>query len=347
MRYCHRTLLLFMFCLIVSGSARAEWPFPVAQANLQTLTREQILDGVVEAVNRSTVSAQTSGRVQEILVDVNDFVEQGAPIIRLRNTEQRAGLNQAEAALREAQARYNEAQAEYGRAKDIYAKNLIAKSSMDAATATLNAARARLDAAQAGVAQAREQLDYTVVNAPYSGIVLERHVQLGESVQPGQPLMSGFSLEELRVVANVPQRLIVPIRQHSKARVFLSNGQPGVAAERLTFFPYADPASNVFKVRAYLPKGTQGLYPGMFVKVAFAVDAESRLVIPQQAVAYRGEVTGVYVLKDTHISLRQVRVGQATEGNLIEILAGLDAGEQVALDPIAAGVYLKERLVEK
>ena len=336
-------LALILGSAFLGGAEAAAAPFPVAEAQRQTLPREQILDGVVEAVHQSTVSAQTAGRVDEIMVDVNDFVKAGAPIIRLRNTEQRAGLDQAGAALSEAQARYREAQAEYNRIKEVYDRRLISKAQMDAATAALEAAKARLEAAQAQVTQAKEQLGYTTIIAPYSGIVLERHVELGESVQPGKPLMTGFSLEELRVVVNVPQRLIVPVRQHSKARVILPNGQGSVPAAELTFFPYADPESNVFKVRVYLPKGTEGLYPGMYVKTVFDIGDVSRLVVSRRAVVYRSEVTGVYAVKDDRVSLRQVRLGRAMDDGMIEVLAGLEAGEQVALDPIAAGVYLKEQ----
>jgi RND family efflux transporter MFP subunit len=341
-----RLLLCWLYwCLLATAPGllnAAESPFPVAEAKLQTLPSEQVLDGVVEAVNQSTVSAQTAGRVEDIMVDVNDFVPQGAPIVRLRNIEQRAGLDQAQASLREAQARFLEAQAEYNRIRGVYEKQLVAKAQMDAATASLDAAKARLEAAQAGVAQARESLGYTTINAPYSGVVLQRHVQLGETVQPGKPLMTGFSLDELRVVANVPQRLIVPVRQYKQARVLPPNGGAGITAEKLTFFPYADPQSNVFKVRVYLPKKTDGLYPGMFVKTAFQVGEANRLTVPRQALAQRGEVSGVYVVRDGKVSLRQVRPGR-TEGEVVEILAGLEPGEQVALDPIKAGVYLKDQ----
>ena len=334
--------LVWLLAVMPGFSAAVEPPVPVATVQLQTLPREQILDGVVEAVNQSTVSAQTAGRVEEIMVDVNDFVAQGSPIIRIRNIEQRAGLDQAQAALREAQARFVEAQADYNRIRSIYEKRLVAKTQMDAATATFDAAKARLEAAQAGVAQAKESLGYTTINAPYSGIVLERHVQLGETVQPGKPLMTGFSLDELRVVANVPQRLIEMVRQHHQARVLPPNGGNSITAVKLTFFPYADPQSNVFKVRVDLPPKTAGLYPGMFVKTAFQVGEDQRLIAPRQALAQRGEVSVVYVVKDGKISLRQVRPGQI-EGETVEILAGLEPGETVALDPIKAGVYLKDQ----
>lgn len=338
-----RLLLSWGLLVAIPGLlVAAELPFPVAEAKIQARPDQQMFDGVVEAVNQSTVSAQTAGRVENIMVDVNDFVPQGAPIIRIRNIEQRAGLDQAQANLREAQARFLEAEAEFKRIRDVYEKKVVAKATMDAATAGFDAAKARLEAAQAGVSQARESLGYTTINAPYSGIVLQRHVQLGETVQPGKPLMTGFSLDELRVVVNVPQRLIVPVRTYKQAWVLPPNGGKGVTAEKLTFFPYADPQSNVFKVRVYLPRKTEGFYPGMFVKTALQVGEASGLRVPRQALVQRGEVSGVYVVRDGVVSLRQVRPGRA-EAEMVEILAGLDAGEQVALDPIQAGVYHKEQ----
>jgi len=338
-------VVLLLGSLLPAGSYGETPLVPTAVVETRTLPQEQVLDGIVEAVNRSTVSAQTAGRVKEILVDVNDLVEKGAPIVRLRDTEQRAGLEQAQAALKEAQARYQEAQAEHNRIKDLYDKKLVAKAQLDTITATQDAAKARLDAAQAGVTEAQEQVDNTVIYAPYSGVVLERHVQLGEAVRPGTPLMTGFSPDQLRVVVNVPQRLIERVRQYRQVGVLLPTGR--VAAEKLTFFPYADPASAVFKVRVYLPEKIKGVYPGMFVKTAFVIGAIERLVVPQTAVVHRSEMTGVYVFKDDRINLRQVRVGRVVAGDQIEVLAGLEAGEQVALDPIRAGIYLKEKPAER
>ena len=338
-------VVLLLGSLLSAGSYGDTPPVPTAVVETRTLPQEQVLDGIVEAASRSTVSAQTSGRVKEILVDVNDVVEKGAPIIRLRDTEQRAGLEQAQAALKEAQARYQEAQAEYNRSKDLYDKKLVAKAQLDTVTAAQDAAKARLDAAQAGITEAREQLDNTVIYAPYSGVVLERQVQLGEAVRPGTPLMTGFSPDQLRVVVNVPQRLIERVRQYRQASVLLPTGR--VAAERLIFFPYADPASAVFKVRVYLPDKLKGVYPGLFVKTTFVVGSVERLLAPQVAVVHRGEMTGVYVLEDGRIGLRQVRVGRVLADDKIEVLAGLEAGEQVALDPIRAGIYLKEKQAER
>jgi multidrug efflux pump subunit AcrA (membrane-fusion protein) len=93
-------------------------------------------------------------------------------------------------------------------------------------------------------------------------------------------------------------------------------------------------------VRLELPDGQFGLYPGMFVKAAFAIGETERLLVPTQAVLRRSEVTAVYVVGPDGVRLRQVRVGQHF-GDSVEILSGLVAGEKVALDPVRAGMAAK------
>lgn len=100
-------------------------------AELRPLSREFRLDGVVEAVNRTTVSAQTSGQVQEILYDVDDYVEKDAVLVVLKDTEQQANVSRAAADLKEAVAHLQEARDAYQRTKDIFAKELVAESAMD------------------------------------------------------------------------------------------------------------------------------------------------------------------------------------------------------------------------
>jgi len=314
-------------------------------AEIRQLPREFRLDGVVEATNRTTVSAQTSGQVQEILYDVDDFVEKDAVLIRLKDTEQRARLVQAAADLKEAVARLEEARDEHKRTQEVFAKQLVSESAMDKAKAALKAARARFQAAEAGLAQAKEQLDYSQIRAPYAGLVTERRIEIGEVAQPGQALMSGLSLEQLRVIVDVPQSLVPRIREFGRARVERPDGGV-IEAGKITIFPIADHGSNTFKLRLDLPEGTEGLFPGMFVKTAFVTGLREELLVPREAVVYRSEVTGVYVVDpDGQVRLRHVRLGRKTDGHFT-ILAGLNPGDRVAIDPIAAGVELKRQRAE-
>jgi RND family efflux transporter MFP subunit len=311
-----------------------------AAAEYRTVPREYRLDGVVEAVNRTTVSAQTQGQVQEILYDVDDYVEKDAVVARIKDTEHRARVAQAAADMKSAAAQLQQAKEEHERVKGLFEKKNVSSSAMDKATADLASAHAALDAATARLEQAQEQLDYTQVRAPYSGIVTHRHVEVGEIAGPGQPVMSGISLEELRVIVDVPQSVIPAVRGGGVARVYLPDGEI-IETTDITIFPFADMGSNTFKVRVDLPSGTRSLFPGMYVKTGFVVGERSELTVPKKAVVHRSEVSGVYVVAEgDHVHFRQVRLGRDL-GDVFVVLAGLSEGERVALDPIAAGVVLK------
>lgn len=343
-----QTLLLRIFTIIGLGGSLAGTVFSAdletAVAERRLLAREQIYDGVVEAVKQGTVASQTSGRVQAVYFDVNDYVPKGAVIVRFRDKDQQAGWQAAQAGVKEAEVRVVEAEAEHTRIKEVFAKQVVSRAAYDKATAELDAAKQRLDAARARQAQAQEQLEHTVVRAPYSGIVVKRHIEVGETANSGQPLMSGFALDELRVVATVSQNDIQAVRASGRARViFPSQNNRAVDASTLRIFPFADAQSHTYKVRVTLAPGQDGLLPGMFAKVVFVTGEEARLVIPDSALARRGEVDGVYVVgADGKLVLRQVRVGERLGEGLLEVLAGLDVGERVALDPVRAVAQLNQ-----
>jgi len=295
---------------------------------------ERTLDGVIEAVNQGTVAAQTSGRVAAIYYDVNDFVPAGAVILRLTSTVQHAGLREAEAALGAALARAAEAAERYRRIADMYARKVVPKATLDEVTANRDAAAAQVDAARAALASAREGVAYTEVRAPYAGVVTKRLVEVGETVSPGTPLMSGLSLEYLRVDVDIPQSMVEEVRRLKRAAIYVAGRR--IEATRVMVFPEASAPSSTFRTRLDLPENAADLYPGMFVKAGFVIGTTQRLLVPASALVRRSEVTAVYVI-DAHgeTSMRQVRVGDRF-GEQIEVLAGLAPGERIALDPLAA-----------
>ena len=304
----------------------------------------RLFDARIEAVNQSTVSAQTNGRVIAILFDVDDTVDKGAVLIRLNDKEQKSRLDSLIASMKEADAAYSEAKKEFIRAEKIYRKKLVSRSVLDKASATLKKAQARLNASKAKVVEAREQWEHTIIRAPYSGIVVKRSVQMGESVRSGQPLMTGISLEHLRAVVDLPQSMISLIRQKTSVFVRMSaTKQYPVLSGDITVFPFADSQSHTFSIRLNLPEGVQGYYPGMVVKAGIQVGEQNQISVPLMALVQRSEVTAVYIKnKDKSISFRQVRVGNSN-GKRIEILAGLNAGEQVILDPVKAVILLRNQ----
>lgn len=337
--------LLATAVLVYAPGARALTPATMV-VERQTVPVEQVLDGVIEPTQESTVAAQTSGRVIALPYDVDDRVPAGAVIVRLTDETQRAALAQAQAGAREAQARLAEAQTAYQRTADLYRRKSVSSQDMDRARADLDAAKARVSQAAAAVDAARQQLDYTVIKAPYGGVVVSRHVELGETVSPGQPLMTGYASGRMRVVVHVPQEVAGALRKPpagaSGPRILLDDGRV-IPAAHVLFSPYADPATHTFRVRLDLPENTPGIFPGTFVKVAFTTARAQRLLVPASALAVRGEVRAVYVAAGHGVfELRQVRTGRVRGGH-IEVLSGLRPGERIAVDANAAAATVLGR----
>ena len=295
-------------------------------------------DGVVEAVQQADLTAQTGGRVGSIEVDVNDRVAAGSVLVRLSGIEQKAGADAARAQLRASEAAATEADATYTRYSALASRQLVSRLQLDQVKAARDAAIAARDAARAQVAQAAQQSDYTVVRAPFAGIISARRVEPGESVAPGQPLVSLYQPGALRIEVQVPQSASESIRAAGKARVLLSDGR-SVDAATVTVFPAADPLTHSIAVRLALPALDDAPRPGSTAKVVFAitpvVGANPMLQVPRSAIVQRGELSAAYVLDGNRLSLRQLRIGHRL-GDNVEVIAGLKSGDVLVLDPVAA-----------
>lgn len=331
-----------IFLLLASLNISAYKNADAANLSLQAVKQIRIPDtltftGTVEAVNSGTASAQTSGRVIKTYFDVGDLVQKDAVMVQLRDTQQKANYEAAQANVEALAAKYHSAEKEYIRISGIYKKRLVSKSVLDKTLAQRDATKASLEAAKAKLKAAKVQLEYTKVRAPYSGIVLKRHIEVGETVHPGMPLYTGMSLEYMRIIADVPQKDIDAIRQFKQAMVELPSGKLlSIGGDKLTFFGYADPVNATFKVRVNLPAGIKGLYPGMYLKTGFKIGERTTLVIPTSSIIHRGDVTAVYVQTTDKLSFRQIVTGSEVEGSLTEVLSGLKAEESVVTEPSIA-----------
>lgn len=333
-------------CALVTSFSLAQ----LASAEELALTETKIIqhpikvefDGTVEAVNRAIVAAQTSGRILELPFDYGDFVEQGSVIARLTQSEQRAGLDAARASLTEAQTAFDEAARQLDRLTALFERKLVAIAPVDSARQQRDAAKARLDAAKAQLSDARARFDYTEVIAPYSGVVVNKLVSEGETVQPGTPLIEGIALDKLRVRVQIPQANLSDAKNSQLVSVKLGDQIVEPVEQRL--IPTADPLTHTFTLLLTLPAGdaSQLPLPGELARVQFTIDEEPVLTLPKSSIATRGEVEGVYVASnDSALQFRYIRTGQSI-ADQVEIISGLAEGEAVALDPIKAASIYKE-----
>ena len=329
-----------MRILILFLSLNMLWIQPAQSSDWLTLAPVSTpqwleLSSQVEAVSQATVSAQTSGRIVELPFDVNDLVPQGAVIVRFTDVEQQARLKQAQASVRETQSRFDEQQQELVRIRDIHSKGLVAKAALDVAQANFNAAKARLDQAKAAQAEASEQLEQTVVRAPYTGILQQRFVELGELAVPGKPLLRGLSLEHLRLIAQLPQSQLSAAQRSPNAELLLHNGDLiALGAPKLTLSPQANSQTHSFLLRLELPPADYSryqLYPGSWQRLRLQIGNAEQLMIPRTAILWRGEVSMVYRKHADQVLLQPVRV-QAFAADQYQLLSGLSAGSEIAVD---------------
>jgi len=293
-------------------------------------------DGVVEAVRLTIVSAQVPGAVVALQVKAGDRVKAGQVLLRLdsRAAEQQAGA--AAAQLRAARAAQEAAAREFERQKLLFQKNYIGQAALDRAEAQYKSTQAQAEAQVAAADAARTESGFYVIRAPYEGVVSDVAAVLGDMAMPGKPLLTVYDPAALRVTAAVPQTAAP--RPGSALQAELPGSVPArVAPVRWQLLPAVDPSTHTQQLRLDLPPGTAAT-PGMFARAWVPGDAgsDSRLSVPMRAVMRRAELTGVYVIGvDGRPLLRQVRLGPVA-GDQVEVLAGLEAGERVALDPQAA-----------
>lgn len=296
-------------------------------------------EALVEAVRQSTVSSQISGRIVDIRFDVGERVKKGEVIVRIDERAATQALAASEAQVRSAQAALANARAQFERTRALYAQKFVSQAALDKAQADFDAAESQMKAMLAGAGQAATERSFAVIAAPYSGVVSARYVQLGEMATPGKPLMTGFDPESLRVVATVAAAQVPAIQAASKGRVEIPAAGRWIDAKSITVVPTADPRTHSTQVRLELPGDAQGILPGVFARAHFVVGKAARLMAPREALVRRSELTAVYVIDAQGApQLRQVRVGEASDENGIEVLAGVRAGERVALDPVRAGM---------
>lgn len=298
-------------------------------------------DAIVEAVRQTVVAAQVQGAVTEMNVKAGDTVKAGQVLLRIdaRTASQNSAASRAQ--VQAARSALNVATREYDRQKQLLEKAYISQAAFDRAEAQYRATTAELNAqiAQAGADDI--QSGFFIVKAPYSGVVADVPVSLGDMAMPGRPLLTLYDPTSLRVTASVPQTALAQFSDKTPAKVEL----PALPADRrwldrqqVQVLPTFDAITHSGQIRVPLPEGINGVTPGMFARVWVETGGTStgRLYVPASAIVRRAEVTGLYVIdaKGRPV-LRQVRLGRA-QNNMVEILSGVSAGDRVALDAQAA-----------
>lgn len=321
--------------------------------------------GYVTARRRATVSSKITGKVTEVNVEEGMAIREGQVLARLDDSQFRASLNlaeaQAEAArrnVRESEVRLAEARLALDRAQRLSADRLNTQADLDTARAAVDSLVARIDASREQVRVAERQidvertnLDNTIVRAPFSGVAVSKDAQPGEMVSPNSA-GGGFTrtgictlvdMRSLEVEVDVNETYINRVEDGQPVTVVLNAypdwQQPGHV---ITTVPKADRQKATVLVRIGFAELDPRILPDMGVKVTFMKQAEASasaterpvVLVPKAAIRAENNQSYAWVVNAGVVDRRAVRTG-GTDGDRLEVLAGLSSGERVILSPPA------------
>lgn len=326
----------------LAGMAQVGLEVALLSAQIKSVGTGFELDGVVQPVKQSTVSAQAGGRLVSLAVKAGDKVRSGQLLASIDDREAQTGIQRSQAQMAQAQAELRNAQANFDRTRDLQGKGFVSAAALDGADAQLKAALAARDQAGAIASQSSLAQAYTRVLAPFEGLVMQTHVEAGDLALPGKPLVTLYAPLPLRAVVQVPLSRAALARAASAVEVLVPQGATSAKWLRplaTSVVPSADQVSQTVEWRLEMPtEAARLLLPGQQVRVRFVGAQAQRLVIPTQALLRRGELTAVYVVVGKDFVLRAVRLGADHGVDGVEVVAGLASGERIAADPVRAGL---------
>lgn len=332
--------------------------------------------GYVTARRRATVSSKVTGKVLDVFVEEGQTVRKGQVLARLDDAQIRAALAVAEAqaaaaerGAAEDQARLHEAQLTLERRRQLVADQVISRAELDAAEAQVASLQARIALAEQQVRVARAQvdarrtdLDDMVVRAPFDGVAISKDAQPGEMISPvsagGGFTRTGIGtivdMSSLEIEVDVSESYINRVRSKQPVEAVL-DAYPDwrIPAHVITTVPSADRQRATVRVRIGFEQLDPRILPDMGVKVNFlaerppdtGAEPRTRLLVPASAVRADDGVPVVFLVHDGRVERRAVRAG-GTEGDQIEIVSGLNAGDRVVIEgpaELADGTRVKER----
>jgi multidrug efflux pump subunit AcrA (membrane-fusion protein) len=334
------------------------------------------LGGTVVAFKEVTMTAQIPGRVDMLAGTEGDRFKKGDILVAIDDAELLAKRREVQSQISAAQAQMTNAQVQYDREiwspqdrsisqsggmgipnmfDQMFTKPFSQsfmpgnyggnrwvdeRANLYSRGTQLSQAQSQMAAAQSQLQQIDKKLRDTRSFAPFDGVIIKKMVEVGDTVQPGQPLVQFADLTYLQVQVDVPVRLMSGLKTGMLIPVKIDVGNVRVDARVAQIFPTADPVRHTVTVKFDLPVGVPG-GPGMYAEVMIP-EADSSLqnvpVIPDTAVLWRGSLPAVYVATDgDRKELRLIRLGDYVGGNRVAVLSGLRVGERVyATPPVGA-----------
>jgi RND family efflux transporter MFP subunit len=293
------------------------------------LPRTEEAVGSVRPVHEMVVTSRIAAKITELKLTAGQQVVQDEVLVRLDDRDLKARVDQLKAALTSAKATRDQAQSDRVRYADVYARGAATKIEFDRADLALKNAESDVVRATEAINEAQAAMEYTIIRAPASGVVVDKRVNVGDTVMPGQILATLYDPTHMQLVASVREMLTQRLKVGQSIGVRMEALKLACAGTVSEIVPEAESASRTFLVKVTGPC-PPGIYSGMFGRIVIPLDSQEMLVIPSSVVSHVGQLDLVDVVKNGRLERRIVRLGREIDSD-VEVLSGLKEGEQVTL----------------
>jgi len=287
--------------------------------------------GKVEAVNSASLSTRTMGYVDNVYVNVGDKIKKGQLLISVNSADLIAKRAQVNAGITEVNVAYQNAKNDFNRFTELFNENSASQKELDDITAHYNMAKARLESAKQMKNEINAQLSYTNIKAPFSGIVTNKLVNIGDMANPGVPLLEIEATGSFQVVTMVSEANISQIEVGSEVNVEVKSLSKILKGKVTEVSTSSKNTGGQYLVKASLELKEVKILSGMYTTVQFSNVKQvksDRVLVPIDAIVTRGQLSGVYTVSQTNTALlRWLRLGK-TFGDKVEVLSGLSANEE-------------------
>jgi RND family efflux transporter MFP subunit len=294
--------------------------------------------GSIRAVREMAVGSKLLARVVEVNLRAGQEVKTDDVLVRLDDTDLQAKLQQAKATVTSMEAVRAQALADEQRSATLIQSNAISRQDYEKAQTALRSADAELQRARETVNEVQAALDWATVRAPFDGTVIDKQVDVGDMVTPGQLLVTLYDPKQMQLVANVRESLTHMLGVGQDIGVRIDGLDKQCTGKVSEIVPQAQASSRAFQVKVTGPC-PDGIYSGMFGRILIPLGEESVTVIPRQAIRKVGQLELVEVMEQDRMIQRAIRTGRelgdvtTEDGKIlsdqIEVLSGLQAGELV------------------
>lgn len=349
----HLGLLGALFPLLFVSCSKADKPKPnradsaprpvrVARAELRLMERVLPVVGTLAARDEATVAAEVAGKIEESKVDFGDRVTAGQVLALIDLTAYEALVRQSAANLARANASAANAAQNLKRVRDLQKDKIASSSELDEAVAADRQRRAEVKAAEAAHAIAELNLERSRVKAPFDGAIARRIASAGDYVAVGAPIIKLVKTDPLRLRLDVPERQALAVRAGQKVRVSAEGDTNIYTGTIARVSPAIREADRMFQVEADVPNNGN-LRVGLFARAQIVVnESEEGVSVPVNALSTFAGLEKVVVIQDGKAAEKTVVTGRRG-ADWVEIVNGLNAGEEVVLDP--AGIRTGQALI--